>query len=54
MRVRVAARELSRFSRFADERTKVVHVRSALRIGRKDFGVNRARIEVIQTRFAGQ
>jgi uncharacterized protein (DUF1499 family) len=26
----------------------VIHVRSASRIGRKDFGVNRARIEAIR------
>jgi len=39
---------------FADEGAKVVHVRSASRIGRKDFGVNRARIEAIRARFAGQ
>lgn len=39
---------------FADEGAKVVHVRSASRIGRRDFGVNRARIEVIRARFAGQ
>ena len=36
---------------FADEGAKVVHVRSASRIGRRDFGVNRARIEAIRTRF---
>ena len=39
---------------FADEGAKVVHVRSASRIGRRDYGVNRARIEAIRTRFAGQ
>jgi len=39
---------------FADEGAKVVHVRSASRVGRKDFGVNRARIEAIRARFAGQ
>ena len=37
---------------FADEGAKAVHVRSASRIGRKDFGVNRARIETIRARFA--
>lgn len=31
---------------------RVLHVRSASRIGRKDFGVNRARIEAIRARFA--
>lgn len=30
----------------------VIHVRSASRIGRKDFGANRARIEAIRARFA--
>jgi uncharacterized protein (DUF1499 family) len=39
---------------FADEGAKMVHVRSASRIGRKDFGVNRARVEAIRTRFADQ
>lgn len=39
---------------FADESAKVIQVRSASRIGRKDFGVNRARIEAIRARFAGQ
>jgi len=37
---------------FADESAKVVHVRSASRIGRGDLGVNRARIEVIRARLA--
>lgn len=36
---------------FVDESAKVIHVRSASRIGRKDFGVNRARIEAIRARF---
>jgi uncharacterized protein (DUF1499 family) len=35
-----------------DASTSVIHVRSASRIGRKDFGVNRARIESIRTAFA--
>jgi uncharacterized protein (DUF1499 family) len=40
---------------FAERRTKVVHVRSASRIERKDFGVNRARIETTSgQRFASQ
>lgn len=30
----------------------VIHVRSASRLGRKDFGVNRARIERIRTEFS--
>jgi uncharacterized protein (DUF1499 family) len=39
---------------FADEAVKVVHVRSASRIGRGDLGVNRARIEAIRARFSAQ
>jgi uncharacterized protein (DUF1499 family) len=39
---------------FADEGAKVIHVRSASRIGRGDLGVNRARIEAIRARFVGQ
>jgi uncharacterized protein (DUF1499 family) len=31
-----------------DDRERVVHVRSASRLGRRDFGVNRARIEDIR------
>ncbi len=34
-----------------DERAAVIHVRSASRLGRKDFGVNRQRIEAIRTAF---
>jgi uncharacterized protein (DUF1499 family) len=34
-----------------DEANHVIHVRSASRIGRKDFGVNRARIETIRAAF---
>ena len=33
-----------------DPAAKVIHVRSASRLGRKDFGVNRARIEAIRRR----
>ena len=36
---------------FLDEQAKVIQVRSASRIGRKDFGVNRDRIESIRTQF---
>lgn len=39
---------------FADDDAKVVHVRSASRIGRGDLGVNRARIEAVRARFAGR
>jgi uncharacterized protein (DUF1499 family) len=35
----------------ADEDAKVIHVRSASRVGRKDLGVNRARVEEIRRRF---
>ena len=34
-----------------DEANHVIHVRSASRLGRKDLGVNRARIEAIRTAF---
>ena len=34
-----------------DPAAQVVHVRSSSRVGRKDFGVNRARIEAIRTRL---
>ena len=37
---------------FAVEKEGVIHVRSASRLGRRDFGVNRARIEAIRERFA--
>ena len=36
----------------ASEREGVIHVRSASRLGRRDYGVNRARIEAIRERFA--
>ena len=35
-----------------DSQNAVIQVRSASRLGRKDFGVNRARIEAIRARFA--
>lgn len=35
-----------------DGPAKVIHLRSASRLGRKDFGVNRARIEAIRTAMA--
>jgi uncharacterized protein (DUF1499 family) len=34
-----------------DPRERVIHVRSASRLGRSDFGVNRARIESIRARL---
>lgn len=36
-----------------DPAANVVQVRSASRVGRKDFGVNRARVENIRARLAG-
>lgn len=35
-----------------DEKSGVIHVRSASRLGRRDFGVNRERIEEIRARMA--
>jgi len=34
-----------------DDSEKVIHVRSASRIGYSDFGVNRKRVETIRTRY---
>lgn len=34
-----------------DESEHVIHVRSASRLGRNDFGVNRARVEALRQRF---
>ena len=36
-----------------DEKAGVIHVRSASRLGRRDFGVNRARVEALRSRIAG-
>ena len=36
---------------FFDERAKVIHLKSASRVGYYDFGVNRRRIEKIRDRF---
>ena len=36
-----------------DEKAGVLHVRSASRLGRRDFGVNRARVEALRARIAG-
>ena len=38
---------------YLDEKAGVIHVRSASRLGRKDFGVNRQRVEEIRRAFAG-
>ena len=37
-----------------DEKAGLVHVRSASRLGRRDFGVNRARVEAIRSRIEGR
>jgi uncharacterized protein (DUF1499 family) len=37
---------------FLDEKAGVIHVRSASRLGRSDFGVNRGRIESIRAKLA--
>ena len=34
-----------------DEKAALIHVRSASRLGRRDFGVNRARVEAIRARI---
>lgn len=40
---------------FVSQKEGVIHVRSASRLGRRDFGVNRERIESIRAKFtAGQ
>ena len=36
---------------YLDEADHVIHVRSSSRLGRKDFGVNRARVEALRARF---
>jgi uncharacterized protein (DUF1499 family) len=48
----------SRFFRFVDDvdfvlddQAKAIHFRSASRLGRRDFGVNRQRMEEIRRRF---
>jgi len=35
-----------------DEKAGVIHVRSASRLGRSDFGVNRDRVETIRRQIA--
>jgi uncharacterized protein (DUF1499 family) len=37
-----------------DEKAGVLHVRSASRLGRRDFGVNRARVEALRKRIEGR
>ena len=36
---------------FHDDNAGLIHVRSASRLGRRDFGVNRARVEAIRARI---
>jgi len=36
-----------------DEKAGLIHVRSASRLGRRDFGVNRARVEALRKRLSG-
>ena len=38
---------------YYEERQGVVHVRSASRLGRRDFGVNRKRVEALRSVIAG-
>ena len=40
------------FEARVDAATNVIHVRSASRLGRRDMGVNRARVEMLRTKFA--
>jgi uncharacterized protein (DUF1499 family) len=37
-----------------DEKAGLLHVRSASRLGRRDFGVNRARVEALRSRIEGR
>ena len=37
---------------YYDERAGLVHVRSASRLGRRDFGVNRKRVEQLRSRLS--
>ena len=37
-----------------DAKAGLIHVRSASRLGRRDFGVNRARVESLRARIAGR
>jgi uncharacterized protein (DUF1499 family) len=37
-----------------DPAASVIHVRSASRLGRRDMGVNRARVEMIRSKFAAK
>ena len=37
-----------------DDKAGLIHVRSASRLGRRDFGVNRARVEAVRRRVEGR
>ena len=37
-----------------DDKAGLIHVRSASRLGRRDFGVNRARVESLRARIEGR
>ena len=37
-----------------DDKAGLIHVRSASRLGRRDFGVNRARVEALRSRIEGR
>jgi len=57
----VRAEATTRWLRFVDDVelwldpvANVVHVRSASRLGRKDFGVNRARVEALRAAFLAE
>jgi uncharacterized protein (DUF1499 family) len=39
---------------FIDDANKVIHVRSASRVGHSDMGVNRKRVEEIRALFLGK
>lgn len=40
------------FEARVDSQANVIHVRSASRLGRRDMGINRARVEMIRRKFA--
>ena len=40
------------FEARADDAASVIHVRSASRLGKRDFDVNRQRVEIIRAKFA--
>lgn len=57
----VRAEATTRWLRFVDDvelwldpEANLVHVRSASRLGRKDFGVNRARVEALRAAFLAE